>query len=101
MDRSDSDPRLQPRESLEEDRWERVDVKVQHFLGDSERIAEADAWIAGGLSAVHYNVLETAMVDLDTMPSDRLISSALLERLYRLAQPHGPARLKQLYILAE
>ncbi|HHW4679850.1 MAG TPA: hypothetical protein ACQGQH_10595 [Xylella sp.] len=96
-----SDPRLQPRELPEEVLWERVDAKVQAFLSDPDKIAEADAWAAGGLSAVHYNALETAMADLDAMPPDRLIGSALLERLYRLAKPHGQARLEHLHFLAQ
>ncbi|WP_375731542.1 hypothetical protein ACN28O_09710 [Xylella fastidiosa subsp. multiplex] len=97
-----SDPRLQPpQDDAKEYFAERVNARVQDYLSDPEKIEEADEWVAGTLSAAHYKEMEIVLADLHALPSDQLIDSDVLTRMYALAQVQGLARLRQLHLLAE
>ncbi|QPC03154.1 hypothetical protein IUD19_05485 [Xylella fastidiosa subsp. multiplex] len=97
-----NDPRLQPpKDDAKEYFAEQVDARVQDYLSDPEKIEEADEWVAGTLSAAHYKEMEIVLADLHDMPSDQLIGSDVLARMYALAQVQGLARLRQLHLLAE
>ncbi|AWG45350.1 hypothetical protein [Xylella fastidiosa] len=97
-----SDPRLQPpQDDAKEYFAERVNARVQDYLSDPEKIEEADEWVAGTLSEAHYKEMEIVLADLHAFPSDQLIGSDILKRLYALAEVQGLARLEQLHLLAE
>ncbi|MFG1448121.1 hypothetical protein [Xylella fastidiosa] len=97
-----NDPRLQPpKDDAKEYFAEQVDARVQDYLSDPEKIEEADEWVAGTLSAAHYKEMEIVLADLHALPSDQLIGSDVLARLYALAEVQGLARMEQLRILAE
>ncbi|MRU22786.1 hypothetical protein FG476_01340 [Xylella fastidiosa subsp. multiplex] len=97
-----NDPRLQPpQDDAKEYFAERVNARVQDYLSDPEKIEEADEWVAGTLSAAHYKEMEIVLADLHALPSDQLIDSDVLTRMYALAQVQGLARLRQLHLLAE
>ncbi|MBE0269897.1 hypothetical protein HKJ32_00865 [Xylella fastidiosa subsp. multiplex] len=97
-----NDPRLQPpQDDAKEYFAEQVDARVQDYLSDPEKIEEADEWVAGTLSAAHYKEMEIVLADLHALPSDQLIDSDVLTRMYALAQVQGLARLRQLHLLAE
>ncbi|HHW4673875.1 MAG TPA: hypothetical protein ACQGQW_01535, partial [Xylella fastidiosa subsp. pauca] len=90
-----------PEDDAEEYFAERVDARVLDYLSDPEKIAEADEWVAGTLSAAHYKEMEIVLADLHAFPSHQLIGSDVLTRLYALAEVQGGARLRQLHLLAE
>ncbi|ALR02751.1 hypothetical protein [Xylella fastidiosa] len=97
-----NDPRLQPPEDdFKEYFAERVDARVQEYLNNPDKLAEADEWAADILSTEHYKAMGSALADLYTFPSDQLIGSDLLKRLYALAEVQERVRLEQLQLLAE
>ncbi|ALR10094.2 hypothetical protein [Xylella fastidiosa] len=97
-----NDPRLQPPEDdFKEYFAERVDERVHEYLNNPDKLAEADEWAADILSTEHYKAMGSALADLYTFPSDQLIGSDVLTRLYALAEVQERVRLEQLQLLAE
>ncbi|ALR01471.1 hypothetical protein [Xylella fastidiosa] len=97
-----NDPRLQPPEDdFKEYFAERVDARVHEYLNNPDKLAEADEWAADILSTEHYEAMGSALADLHAFPSDQLIGSDILTRLYALAEVQGRLRLEQLHLLAE
>ncbi|ALR04351.1 hypothetical protein XFPR_07065 [Xylella fastidiosa] len=97
-----NDPRLQPPEDdFKEYFAERVDARVHEYLNNPDKRAEADEWAADILSTEHYKTMGSALADLYTFPSDQLIGSDVLTRLYALAEVQERVRLEQLQLLAE
>ncbi|KXB17743.1 hypothetical protein [Xylella fastidiosa] len=97
-----NDPRLQPPEDdFKEYFAERVDARVHEYLNNPDKLAEADEWAADILSTEHYKAMGSALADLYTFPSEQLIGSDILNRLYALAEVQGRVRLEQLQLLAE
>jgi antirestriction protein len=85
-----------------DDRRERA---IEALLHDNAWVAahtaEADEWNDGGFDGEHYSAIERALADLDGIPADKLLGSAALERVLRLAKVHGEARQAQLRMVAE
>lgn len=83
----------------------RREEAVDELLRDNSWIAantpEADEWCDGQFDGEHYSAVERALADLDGIPADRLLGSAALEKVLRLAKVHGEARAEQLRQIAE
>lgn len=83
----------------------RREEAVDELLHDNSWVAantpEADDWCDGQFDGEHYSAVERALADLDGIPAGRLLGSAALEKVLRLAKVHGEARAKQLRQIAE
>jgi hypothetical protein len=83
----------------------RRDDAIEELLCDNAWVlantAEADDWCDGQFDGEHYSAVERALADLDGIPADRLLGSAALETVLRLAKVHGEARAEQLRQIAE
>lgn len=88
-----------------EERAEAREKAIDNLLRDNAWVAahtaEADDWNDGSFDGEHYSAVERALADLDGIPADRLLGSAALETVLRLAKVHGEAREAQLRMLAE
>jgi antirestriction protein len=85
-----------------DDRRERaIDDLLRDNAWVAAHTAEADDWNDGSFDGEHYSAVERALADLDGIPADRLLGSAALESVLRLAKVHGEARKAQLRMLAE
>jgi hypothetical protein len=83
----------------------RRDDAIEELLHDNAWVLvnteEADDWCDGQFDGDHYSAVERALADLDGIPADRLLGSAALETVLRLAKVHGEARAEKLREIAE
>ena len=69
---------------------------VGEYRENPEKVREADARWSGTLDGDTYAEIETALADLHDVDPDKLPTSDLLTRLYRLARICGLARAAEL-----
>jgi antirestriction protein len=85
-----------------DDRRERaIDALLHDNAWVAANTAEADDWNDGTFDGEHYSAVERALADLDGIPADKLLGSAALATVLRLAKVHGEARQAQLRMVAE
>ena len=87
-------------ERSEERRDEYIDARVAEYADDEATLRAAEEWTAGTFDGSHYTDLTLALFALHRTDPDKLESSGLLPRLYRLAKVEHDALQQQLRLMA-
>lgn len=87
-------------DSAEIARDEAIDDRLNDPAWVSEHKADANEWAAGMLDGEQYDAMQPVLADLHDVAPDKLLGSAVLERLYALAKVCHDERMKRLRNIA-